>query len=269
MTGKRWLVAGVVAILLAGSGCVSCGNKSFALAREVGPECEQPTCQRNHVYVFAICGMNPAGIVALDKLREELNRQGFAKVGTGQAVHAWWMAREMRRIRAQEPDAVFVLLGSESGAPVAAKLAERAAADGLPVAAVVYLDADGAVAIPPVAFGVRTLAVGGFSPGRPFGVESVEVAAGTFDLPSDTRTVAVVAQVLNEIAQTTTAPLVEHVTAWWYRDAPPARPVVDPGRDPQWAFLFDQPGDVPLAIGQGSPVIVAKPTQPTYTSVAR
>ena len=45
--------------------------------------------------------------------------------------------------------------------------------------------------------------------------------------------------------------------------------MVDPGRDPQWAFLFDQSGDVPLAISQGSPVIVAKPTQPIYTSAAR
>ena len=192
MIGKRWLVAGVVAILLVGSGCVSCGNKGFAAAREVGPECELPACQRNQVYVFAVSGMNPAGIVALDTLREELNRQGFAKVGTGQPVHAWWMAREMRRIRAQEPEAVFVLLGSESGAAVAAKLAERAAADGLPVAAVVYLDAD---ARWPFSRRVRRAdARGGGSSGRPFRrrVGGGPPRGHSICLP-DTRTVAVVA----------------------------------------------------------------------------
>src|SRR5437868_15108129 len=119
MTGKTWLLAGVAATLLAGSGCVSCGYDSCGRAYERGPDCDTPTCQRDQVYVFAVGGMNPAAMLALESLREELNRQGFAKVGTGQVIHTWWMARQMREIRAHDPDAAFGILGSESGAPAA------------------------------------------------------------------------------------------------------------------------------------------------------
>ena len=64
-------------------------------------------------------------MIALDTLRGELARQGFAKIATGQAVHAGWMTREMRRVREEKPEAVFVLLGSEGGAGTAVKLAEQ------------------------------------------------------------------------------------------------------------------------------------------------
>jgi hypothetical protein len=272
MRGKRWLVAGVVAILLAAPGCVCCGNKSYAVAHEMGAECEVPTCQRNQVYVFAVSGMNPAGVVALDSLREELNRQGFAKVGTGQTIHAWWMAREMRRIRSHEPDAVFVIVGSEAGGPAAVGLAEKAKADGLPVAAVVLLDADGQTPPPAPSPGTRAIAIGAAAVPPAFGVESVAVpGVGRFDLPTDANTVATLTALLNDVAQAGVPPTVEHVLGWWYPGAPPARPVVDPGHDPQWAFLFDDAGAVPSPLGERGPVITATPAAPapTYTSAQR
>ena len=271
MTGKRWLVAGVVAILLAGSGCVCCGNRSYAVAHEMGAECEVPTCQRNQVYVFAVSGMNPAGVVALDSLREELNRQGFAKVGTGQTVHAWWMAREMRRIRTHEPDAVFVIVGSEAGGPAAVGLAEKAKADGLPVAAVVLLDADGQTSPPAPSSGTRTMTIGLASEvPSAFGVEWVAVpGVDRFALPTDTDTVATLTALLNDVARNGVPPTVEHVMGWWYPGAPPARPVVDPGLDPQWAFLFDHAGVVPSPLGERESVIVAAPAAPVYASAER
>jgi hypothetical protein len=269
MTGKTWLLAGVAVILLTGPGCVCCGNKSYAVAHEMGAECEVPTCQRNQVYLFAIGGMNPAEMLALESLREGLNRQGFAKVGTGQSVHVGVMVRQMREIRTHEPDAVFVILGSEAGAPAAVRLAERSQAEGSPIAALVILDAEGKTPVPDI--GVRTLALGsGYGTSPATATESVNVpVTGRFALPTDARTVAIVTQLLHEVAQTTASPVVEHVMGWWYPDAPPARPVVDPGRDGNWVFLFDQPGDVPLAIGQGQPAFAAKPKPPVYTSAAR
>jgi hypothetical protein len=86
MTAKRGLVAGIAVILLFTTGCVSCGNASYATAYEMGPACDIPAAQLNQVYVFAVSGMNPASILALESLREELNRPGFAKVATGQTA---------------------------------------------------------------------------------------------------------------------------------------------------------------------------------------
>ena len=139
MTRQRWVFAGIAAILLAGSGCVSCGHRGYQLARVAGTSCELPACQRNQVHVFAMSGLNPISVMALDGLAEELHRQGFAKVATGQTIHAGWMAREMRRIRNDESDAVFVVVGFESRA-AAVRLAEKAAAEGLPVSGVVVID---------------------------------------------------------------------------------------------------------------------------------
>jgi hypothetical protein len=204
------------------------------------------------VYVFAVGGMNPAEMMALESLRGELARQGFAKVATGQTVQTVWMAQEMRDIRAHEPDAVFVVLGSGSGAPAAARLAGRAQAKGLPVAAVVLLGAEGSTAATDL--GVRTLTLGG---------------NGRFATTVSPETVGAVSQLLQEVAQAAPPPAVEHVAGWWYPDAPPARPFVDPGTDGDWAFLFDQPGTVPLAISDAPPAAVTNPGAPVYTSVVR
>ena len=96
---------------------MTCCHNGYHLARSGRPECELPTCQRNDVYVFAISSLNPISVVALDGLREQLNRQGFAKVATGQTIHAGWMAREMRRIHEAEPDAISSSSASSRAAP--------------------------------------------------------------------------------------------------------------------------------------------------------
>src|SRR5690242_441925 len=128
MGGKRWLIAGLVASVVAGAVCVSCGDKGYGLAHDAGPTCELSECQRNQVYLFAVGGMNPAAVLALDDLRLKLNEKGFAKVATAQTIQTGWMAAEMRRVHADNPDAVFVLLGAESGGTSTAKLAEKTVA---------------------------------------------------------------------------------------------------------------------------------------------
>lgn len=240
MTRRRWALAGVVAILLAGSGCVSCGHRGYRVAREVGAECELPACQRNHVYVFAVSSLNPVSVMALDALAEELNRRGFAKVATGQTVHTGWMAREMRRIHKDEPDAVFVVLGFESGTPAAVRLAEKAQAEGLPVGGLVVIDSEGKT--PPPASAVRTLAIGNVQ-GMPSSesVESVVVPdAATYGLATDSRTVKATARLLGDLAAAVPMPVVVEAAEWDYPHAPPMRPAGDPSKAPEWTFLFDQ-----------------------------
>ena len=125
MTRPWGRFAGVAAILMTASGCMMCGYSGYHHARQAGPECELPVCQRNGVYVFAMGSLNPISVVALDGLRAHLNRQGYAKVATGQTIHAGWMNREMRRIRDAEPEAHFIVIRFESAGPVAVRLAER------------------------------------------------------------------------------------------------------------------------------------------------
>lgn len=262
MRTKRYAAVVVAAVLVAATGCTTCGSGGYSVARDAGPRCEVPTAHRNQVYVFAVGGMNPAGVNALDKLRDELNRQGYAKVTTGQPVHAALLAREMRETLVHNPDAVIVVLGSEAGAPTAVKLAEKALADGLPVVSVVILDADGKTAAPALT-GVRTLTVGsGYGAASSSMVESVAIRdVGRFALPTDSRTIATLTQHLNEIAATRpTAPTAETEAVWDYPHASPPRPLVTPPRDPEWIFLFDQPGGPTAAIGDAPPTVAAKPT---------
>lgn len=268
MTGQRWLIAGILASLMAGSGCVSCGSKGFGLARDAGPTCDLPECQRNQMYIFAVGGLNPAGAMALDSLRLKLNEQGFAKVASGQTIHTWWMTREMRRIHAEEPEAVFVIVGAESGGSSAAKLAEKALTEGLPVGAVVLLDAEGRTpASPP---GVRTLTVGGFGGATTAGTESVVVPdVGRYGLLTDPRTIEAVARVLNEVAATIPLPATQVVAEWSYPHAPEMRPLVEMNTNPEWAFLFDEPGGATRAITDPLPIFATKPTAGTQTSARR
>jgi hypothetical protein len=252
MIGRRWLTAGVLGILLAGPGCVCCGNKGYRAAREVGPHCDLPDSQRNRVYVFAVGGVAPPGVHALDALRARLNENGFAKVATGQCFHSEWMAREMRDILTHEPDAVFVLLGCESGCHTAVRLAERANADGLPVVGVVLIDPHGKTR--PPAWGVRTLAVGaGYADAAGPGLTTVPAPdAGRFILPTDPRTVTAVIALLNDIAAGIPLPSIGEPAEWGYPYATPPRPVLGPGDAmAEWAFLFEQPGNVQAIVDPG------------------
>lgn len=260
MTRQHWPLALIAAAVLAGSGCVSCGNKGYALAHDAGPDCELPESQRNRVYVFAVGGLNPAGMMALDSLRLKLNELGYAKVASGQTLHTLWMAGEMRRIHAEEPDAVFVVIGTESGTDSAARLAEKAIAEGLPVTALVLLDAEGKTPAPNL--GVRTLTVGnGYGNATTTGFESVVVPdVGRYGLLTDPRTVQAVGRVLNEIAASVPISNITVPAEWSYPHAPHMRPEVRHPTNTEWSYLFDQPGGTTRAIGEAVPVIAANPT---------
>ena len=279
MTGQRWLIVGVSAILLGGSGCVSCGHRGYSLARDIAPECDLPTCQRSEVYVFAMSGLNPVSVMALDDLREELNRHGFAKVATGQTIHSGWMAREMRRIHTESPNAVFVVVGFESAGPAAVRLAEKVAADGLPVGGLVVIDSEGKTRAP--ATGIRTLAIGNVEAiSASDAVDSIAAPnVSSYGLASDSRTVKAVHQMLSDLAAGVPVPVVEERTEWEYPHAPPMRPIGEPTRDPDWIFLFDQqsvgtrptpsPGPVPAFIPAYIPAGALQPASAPLRSSIR
>jgi hypothetical protein len=239
MTRQWGLLAAAAGFLLTASGCMTCGHGGYHRAREAGPECELPVCQRSGVYVFAMSSLNPISVVALDELREQLNRQGYAKVATGQTIHAGWMHREMRRIRDAEPEAQFIVIGFESAGPVAVRVAERAASEGLAVGGVVVIDSSGGT--PPQSASVRVLAVGAWDA---VGSEAIETASApnvaTHGLATDVRTLEAVGGLLNEVAGLVPMMPTTELTEWSYPHAPPMREQGDPALAPEWSFLFDQ-----------------------------
>jgi hypothetical protein len=202
-----------------------------------------PTAQRNQVHVYVVGGMLPTVPFTLDTLRAELNHKGFARVTTAQSVYAPWIAYEMRRIRKEEPNAVFVLIGTEGGTTAAKWLAERAGAKGLPVAGLVLFDRGGVARS--FAGDLRVVTV----PNSPSAPESV----------------AVISRFLNEAAATAPRPAV-YLMESDYPYAPAPRPYLDPSPTPEWSFLFDdgtppQPptGAVPAtaAVSRPGPIVSA------------
>lgn len=229
-----WMMVTVAA--LAG-GCTTCHHQACRSVLEAGPDCTLPLYNRQHVHIFLVNGVAPPG---LEGLRDRLNEHGFPKVYCGQLPHAVWMGQELRRVAGEEPEAKFVIVGYDLGGAAAVKLATDAIADQIQVEAVILLDpvASDAAAIP----GVRTLLVtsvkGAFT--TPHTERLTIPDAGRFGLPTHLKTVAVVCNVLFEVASRIPPPPPAVETDWSYEHAPPVSPVTPAlSSDPAWNFLRD------------------------------
>jgi hypothetical protein len=263
MTGKRALVAVGAAVLLTGSGCATCCHESAKLALDAGPTCDIPVCQRQKVYVFLVNGLVPCAPGGLAGLRDQIAAAGFPKTATGHILHAGWLAEEMRRTHADDPCARFVVIGYDLGGSLAARLAVDAAAEGLPVDALVLLDPTGKT--PVTGPGVRTILVRSAAGGAAVPhSETVYISdAGHFGLPSHPVTVGVVCELLTEAAEKVALPpplpLLEPSFEHAPIPLPMPRPV--PDGDPAWNFLLDQTGGVTPPL----PELLAAP-KPVYKS---
>lgn len=237
MNQRFWIVCALLAIGAGGAGCVAPCHKGYekALATEDGLP---PPC-RNHVHVFMMHGLTPTTNCGLNALRLKLGENGFAKVGIGELCHASWVRSEIDCILQHDPDARFVLLGYDFGAPAALSLSRDLTAKGVPVEAVVLLDPKGC---PPEPCGIFTLLIanGHSAEHVPHSARVVVPGATHFGLPAHPTTVAVVTQLLQEIAERYYVPEVEEVPEWTYPHAPTAlRP---PSTRPtgEWDLLADR-----------------------------
>ncbi len=244
MLQRIWGSVGVAALLLVGTGCVCCGNKGYSEARVVGPDCDPPLCQRNQVHVFAIGGLTPSGVFGIEGFREELNRQGFAKVATGQMVHTGWMSREMRRIQSDNPDAVFVIVGLDGGGASAVKLAESARSEGLLVSGLILIGCESHATA--LTAELRTLKIEQThtlqSQAPTNTVESVTIPdVSRYALLVDPRTTELVTRFLCELSAGVVTTTQHFSLPTDYPYAPPERPEIDPLGANDWVYLFDQP----------------------------
>jgi hypothetical protein len=241
MTRAKWLAAVGVGLLLAGSGCVSCGHEVCKKVLDVGPHCDVPLCDRRHVYVVLVNGLTPTG---LDCLRAKLAEQGFDKVYSGQLVHGPWLYHEMKRVHRCDPSARFVVVGYDVGCALATGLARGATGCGVPVDAVVLLNPVGAQDM--AACQIRTVVVRSGCNDCPVPhTEQVTVPdANHFTLPSRPQTADLVYAVAHDSAVKVVHPPVPVEAEWRYEGAPPPRCMPDPGPGfpEDWFFLHDQLG---------------------------
>jgi hypothetical protein len=245
MSGQRWVIAAVLAIALANTGCVTCCHKTHEAAYKTGPECELPTPCRGQVYVFLIHGLTPTTGCGLEMLRTKLAENGFAKVGVGELGSGLCIEHEIKNIRACEPDARFVLVGYDLGGASAVALARHLSTKCVPIEAVVLLDPLNCGA----PCGLRTLLItsGKTTSSVPYTDRVIVPDVGHHKLPAHPTTVAAITELLKEIATQNYQPVDASVPAWSYRHAPEMRPTMVAKGGP-WDFLADR-GDSPDPIG--------------------
>jgi hypothetical protein len=127
--------------LLSASGCLSCFNPVAPPKAEWLATCQGlPQMERSHVFIFMMNGLDPFDCCNLTGVRDCVQRLGFIKTYYGQPVHYFWFASELRRLAKDDPQARFVLVGSQLGANVMCALARDVAEDGVPIDLAVFLD---------------------------------------------------------------------------------------------------------------------------------
>lgn len=267
MAARNWAVLTLVAVAAFQTGCVSHCHKTYAEARDRGPDCELPAACRSSVHVFLIDGLTPCGSCGLSKLRTELATNGFAKVGIGDAASGFCVAKEVEAIRACDPEAKFVLVGYDVGGGAAAHTAGALAKKGIAVDALVLLD--------PVACGTelppRTVLVlsGSRVASVPHARRFAVPDAAHAKLPAHPTTVAVLTDLLREIALNGYVESGDPVPAWDYKHAPEMRPDV-PARGDGWDFLADDGRTPPglLAPIGSAPAVAKQPVPPARATSA-
>ena len=243
MNQRMWAAGAVLAIVLANTGCVSCCSKSYATARNCAPDCDLPTPCRGNVYVFMVHGVTPTTSCGLEALRTKLAECGFAKVGVGELASApcvWW---EIKKIAKYEPEARFVLVGYDLGAPAAVCVARDLCKRKISIEAVVLLD--------PVGCGesrdLRTIVIASGSASYsslPYMPRVVVSEANHFQLPAHPKTVGTISGLLQEIAARNCELPVDPIEEWNYPPAPEMRPL-PMARGDDWDILAGGDGTPP------------------------
>jgi hypothetical protein len=143
MTGRFWTgVVGLAALAVASAGCTCCRHRALDESLAADDVVETCAARRNDVYTFVLGGIDPFD-TGSDTLADGLARRGFAKVYTGTRFHGEWFAKEAHRLAEENPAARFAVVGRRGGAARAAELAAQLSREGLPIDALVLINADG------------------------------------------------------------------------------------------------------------------------------
>ncbi len=143
---KKFLLLSGVAAALGTVGCVrNCHTHPYQCLRPI-EEVAVIAPARAKVYVFLMNGADVFDVGTLKELECSIVSAGFPKVYYAQRLDQEWYYRELHRLRRDDPDNRFVLVGQGTAADQLQQLACRVTADGIPLDAVVFLDPVGAKA---------------------------------------------------------------------------------------------------------------------------
>ncbi len=138
---RRWSVFSLAVVCwAAGSGCLS-----FVHSLDFPPKDQLaqgeliPAPSRSHVHIFLVHGMDPLDLANLYGLTEYIQQLGYLQTHYGQLYHLWEFKKEMRRIREDDPQARFVLIGFSFGANVARDLANAVKDEGVLIDLLIYM----------------------------------------------------------------------------------------------------------------------------------
>jgi hypothetical protein len=149
------------ALLLLGCvGCASlhsdCAPRGFSFAHPLGSPPPQLTqsCQsvpaeaKDHVYLFAINGMDPLYFGNLNGLCACMKQLGFRNVHCGQSWEAPAVREQIVETRRKDPEARIAVLGFSAGANRACQLANELKGQGIKVDLLVYVGGDTITNVP-------------------------------------------------------------------------------------------------------------------------
>jgi hypothetical protein len=144
--GRRACRAALALALTGLSGCLSFVNP---VPPPPPPTAELthgiPAPARGHVYVFFINGLDPVNLGNLTGLRDYVQALGFPKTYYGQSYHGAWFAREIRSIRAEDPDARVALVGFSLGTNIGRGLAQSLRDEGIAINLLICLSSNNVI----------------------------------------------------------------------------------------------------------------------------
>lgn len=121
-------------------GCMYCRYTLPPMEKERIDYCASlPQPCRSRVFVFFLQGSDPLGCSNLWGLREHLHSLGFIKTYYGYWHHVPHFGSEIRRLRQEDPETRFVLIGFGKGGNAARDLAASLQGEGIGIDLLVYL----------------------------------------------------------------------------------------------------------------------------------
>jgi hypothetical protein len=103
-----------------------------------GPESISP-CAKQHVYTFIVNGLDPCNYSNLTGVRDHCVSLGYENTFYGQLYHGLWIEKRIRQIRAQDPQARFVLVGFSAGVLTVRNVACTLKNEGVCIDRMIYL----------------------------------------------------------------------------------------------------------------------------------
>ncbi len=134
------LLLGIVCVVGLTAGCAQASGV-IAAPPPAGPVQAAPpaACQRDHVYVFLVNGLDPFFFCQFNKMPDYVRSLGYEHVEMGQMTVKGKFLDEIRGVRAADPSARIVLLGFSTGANTVCQMSHTLENDGCSVDLLVYL----------------------------------------------------------------------------------------------------------------------------------